>query len=145
MVHYKQAIDGIARYIDSEIVPKMDGLQKWIFGTGAGIAMRKADEIFHQLKDHQLLKALDLVKGEDINIELIYEELIKQANQSAVKIEIPLLGTLSLNKDDIEKMYRIIMYDYLITKRHIPLFYFKYLCYNTTKEAKLWKVLWNLF
>ena len=111
MVNYKQAIDGIARYIDSEIVPKMDGLQKWIFGTGAGIAMRKADEIFHQFKDHQLLKALDLVKGEDINIELIYEELIKQANQSAVKIEIPLLGTLSLNKDDIEKMYRIIMYD----------------------------------
>ena len=111
MVHYKQAIDDIARYIDSEIVPKMDGLQKWIFGTGAGIAMRKADEIFHQFKDHQLLKALDLVKDEDINIELIYEELIKQANQSAVKIEIPLLGTLSLNKDDIEKMYRIIMYD----------------------------------
>ena len=111
MVHYKQAIDGIARYIDAEIVPKMDGLQRWIFGTGAGIAMRKADEIFHQFKDHQLLKALDLVKGEDINIELIYEELIKQANQSAVKIEIPLLGTLSLNKDDIEKMYRIIMYD----------------------------------
>ena len=111
MVHYKQAIDGITRYIDSEIVPKMDGLQKWIFGTGASIAMRKADEMFHQFKDHQLLKALDLVKGEDINIELIYEELIKQANQSAVKIEIPLLGTLSLNKDDIEKMYRIIMYD----------------------------------
>ena len=111
MVHYKQAIDGIAHYIDSEIVPKMDGLQKWIFGTGAGIAMRKADEMFHQFKDHQLLKALDLVKGEDINIELIYEELIKQANQSAVKIEISLLGTLSLNKDDIEKMYRIIMYD----------------------------------
>lgn len=111
MIHYKQAIEGIARYIDSEIVPKMDGLQKWIFGTGAGIAMRKADEIFHQFKDHQLLKALDLVKDEDINIELIYEELIKQANQSAVKIEIPLLGTLSLNKDDIEKMYRIIMYD----------------------------------
>ena len=111
MVDYKQAIDGIARYIDSEIVPKMDGLQKWIFGTGAGIAMRKADEMFHQFKDHQLLKALDLVKGEDINIQLIYEELIKQANQSAVKIEIPLLGTLSLNKDDIEKIYRIIMYD----------------------------------
>ena len=111
MVDYKQAIDGIARYIDSEIVPKMDGLQKWIFGTGAGIAMRKADEMFHQFKDHQLLKALDLVKGEDTNIELIYEELIKQANQSAVKIEIPLLGTLSLNKDDIEKIYRIIMYD----------------------------------
>lgn len=111
MVHYKQAIEGFARFIDTEIVPKMDGLQKWVFGTGAGIAMRKADEMFHQFKDHPLLIALDLVKGDEINIELLYEELIKQANQSAIKIEIPMLGTLSLNKDDIEKMYRIIMYD----------------------------------
>lgn len=109
MYNYENVIQGIIRFMDEELINKMTGVQRWILGTGAGIAASKGEKLFHTIKDHTLLKALDIVDGDNVNIELLYKELYKQASQGPIEIEIPMLGTLKLDRSDVEKIYRNII------------------------------------
>lgn len=109
MYHYKTVIQGLAKFIDHELVPKMTGLNKWVFGTGAGIALDKAEKLFHSIKDCQLLHTLELIEEDKIDITCIYRELLSQAEKGPVRIEIPMLGTITLDKTDVEKLYRYII------------------------------------
>ena len=108
MYNYERVLHGIVRFIDEEILTKMDGLSRWVLGTGAGIAASKGEKIFHSLKDHTLLKALDIVDGDEINVDLIYEELVKQAMVDCISIDIPMVGTIKLNKTDVDRLYHMI-------------------------------------
>ena len=109
MYHYERVLNGLVKFIDDELLPKVDGLQRWVLGTGAGIAANKGAKIFHSLKDNSLLNTLDIVDGEQVNVDLIYEELSKQATASPIVIDIPMVGTIKLNKSDVDKIYHIIV------------------------------------
>lgn len=109
MYHYKTVMDGLAEFIDHELIPKMSGLNRWVFGTGAGIALSKAEKIFHKLKEVELLHTLELIEEEKINVTCIYHELIEQASKGPIHIEIPMLGTITLDKSDVEALYRHII------------------------------------
>jgi hypothetical protein len=43
-----------------------------------------------------------------INVTRLYEEIKKQAQKSAVDVNIPMVGTLTLNESDVEKLYSYI-------------------------------------
>ena len=109
MYHYERVLNGIVRFIDEELLPKVDGLQRWVLGTGAGIAANKGMKIFHSLKENSLLKTLDIIDGDDVNVDLIYAELSKQATASPIVIDIPMVGTVKLNKNDVDRLYQIII------------------------------------
>ena len=111
MYHYKQVIEGLVKFVDEELVKKMTGLNRWLIGTGAGIVGNKAEKVFHSLKDIGLLHTLELIDDDNVNIHCIYTELLKQAAHGPIHIEIPMLGTITLSKSDVEKMYRYIIED----------------------------------
>lgn len=111
MYNYDTVVRGITKFIDTELVPKMHGLQKWLFGTGAGIMASKSHNIFESLKQIEFLHTLEIIEGDKVNVECIYKEMIKQANQGPIDIELPMLGTVTLDKTDVEKMYRYILED----------------------------------
>ena len=111
MYHYKQVIDGLVQFVDRELVTKMTGLNRWLFGTGAGIVGSKAEKVFHNLKEISLLQTLELIEDDNINIHCIYTELLKQAAHGPIHIEISMLGTITLDKTDVEKMYHYIIED----------------------------------
>lgn len=106
-----QVIEGLTRFVDHELVPKMHGLNRWLFGTGAGIVASKGEKVFELIKDNDILKALDLIDGTKINVSCLYKELSKQAEHGHIDIEIPMIGTLKLDKTDVDKMYRYIIED----------------------------------
>lgn len=110
MVPYTKVISGISRYIDEEIVNKLTGYQKWVVGAGAGIMLTKATNIFNNLKINPIIKQMELINDKDeVDIETIYREIKKQAQKSAVTVDIPLVGTLTLNEQDVDKLYSMIM------------------------------------
>lgn len=45
MVSIEQVQNGIANYIDAEIVAKMTGWQKWAVGTAAGVVLQRAPKL----------------------------------------------------------------------------------------------------
>ena len=109
MYHYKNVIDGLVAFVDNELVPKMTGLNKWLFGTGAGIVASKGEHVFNALKHNEILHTLDLIKDDKVNVECIYKELLRQAEKGGIEIEIPMVGVIKLDHSDVEKMYRYIL------------------------------------
>lgn len=111
MYHYETVIQGLVKFVDEELVPKMHGLNKWLFGTGAGIVATKAYHVFESIKEIELLHTLELIEEEQVNVTCIYKELLRQAQKGDIHIEIPMIGTIKLDHHDVEKMYRYIIED----------------------------------
>lgn len=109
MYNYSQVINGLARYIDEEIVSKINGWQKWIVGGGIGIALSNMTDVFNQVKNNEFVKILNIVDKDDkINVEKIYKEMKKQAKKSAITFDAPVIGAITLNEQDVDKIYEMI-------------------------------------
>ena len=109
MYEYGQVINGIAKYIDEEIVGKIEGWKKWVVGSAAGIALSNSADIFNQFKNSEYVKMLNLVdKDGKIDVDKIYKEMKKQAKKGSVTFNLPLLGALTLNEQDVERIYESI-------------------------------------
>ena len=110
MVPYTKVINGITRYIDEEIINKLTGASKWVVGTSVGIIMTKAQNVYANLKNNALIKSMEIINDKDeIDIELIYKELKKQAEKTPMNLNIPMVGVFTLNSQDVDKMYNFIV------------------------------------
>ena len=108
MYEYNEVINGIATFVDEEIINNINGWQKWILGSGIGIALSDSENLFNQIKDNEIIKTLKIVDGNKINVDKIYKELKKQAKKSSITINIPMIGNLTLKEQDVEKLYQMI-------------------------------------
>jgi hypothetical protein len=109
MYEYSKVLNGITKYIDTEIVDKIEGWQKWVIGSGIGIALSNSTNLFNQLKDNEIVKMLGIINEENkIDIEKIYKEFKNQAKKGSISFEVPLVGTLTLNEQDVDKIYDFI-------------------------------------
>ena len=109
MVTYNQVVNGMAKYIDQEIINKIQGWQRWALGAGAGIMMNKGTNMFNAFKAHPVVKMLEVIDDNDmIDIDTIYAELRKQAEKGSATFDAPMIGTITLTKDDVDKLYHLI-------------------------------------
>ena len=109
MYEYNKVINGIAKYIDYEIVEKISGWKKWVVGSGMGIALSNTSGVFNQVKNNEFVKMLNIIDKDDrINVDKIYKEMKKQAKKSSVTFDVPMLGPITLNEQDVDKIYEFI-------------------------------------
>lgn len=109
MIHYQKVVQGIASYIDNELVGKLAGSWKaWAVGGLAGIALTRADQIFNTIKDNPIMGALGLVEGEMINTDLLMGELRKQAQKGTATATLPLIGAVTFGVADVDALHRYI-------------------------------------
>ena len=110
MYRFDKVIKGIINYIDNEILIKIDGWQKWVVGAGAGMLMSNATEIFNNLKTNEFIKLLNIIdeNNNTIDISRLYGEIRKQAQKGPVDLNIPMIGTITLNETDVDKIYNYI-------------------------------------
>ena len=109
MYEYNKVISGIAKYVDTEIVDKITGWKKWVVGSGIGLALSNTTEVFNQLKNNEFVKMLGVIDKEDkIDIDKIYKEMKKQAKKSAITFDAPVIGAITLNEQDVDKIYEMI-------------------------------------
>lgn len=110
MVTYNQVTKGISRFVDEEILSKLQGKEKIALGVGTGIMLRRGENLFNAIKEQPLIKMLEIVdENDNIDIEIIYEELKKQMGDSSESFDIPMVGRLTLTKDDVDKLYSLIV------------------------------------
>lgn len=110
MVHYSKVVNGISTYIDREIASQFSGSYKgWIAGLAGGIIASKAGEMITSLSQNQVVQMMGLVNGEMVDEELLYRELLKQAQKAPATIDVPLLGTVTFSAEDVERLHRYIM------------------------------------
>lgn len=111
MVTLAQVQLGFTKYVDEEILNKISGLEKWVIGVYVGLATKKSTDLFNQAKLSPAIKMLGIITDDDlIDIDLLYEELKAQAkDHGAVTFNVPMLGPLTLNSSDVDKLYNCII------------------------------------
>ena len=110
MVSLAQVQAGVERYIDAEILAKIPDWRKWVLGAGASRILGRSTEIFNQLKSNPVVAAMDVIDDQDqIDIDAIRAEFVKQAQRGAITFDVPLIGALTLNSGDVDKLYSYIV------------------------------------
>nr|DAE98798.1 MAG TPA: hypothetical protein [Caudoviricetes sp.] len=110
MVTLAQATAGIERYLDTEILAKIPGWQKWVLGAAASRMLSRSGEIFNTLKSNPVVSAMGIIDEQDqIDIDAVYQEFAAQAQRGAVTFDVPFVGALTLTTADVDKLYRYII------------------------------------
>lgn len=110
MATMTQIQNGIAKYVDAEIVSAMPGWQKWLFGAAAAIALENLPATINRWKDHELVRMLGVIdKDGSIDIQKVYHGIKRQSAKGPVSFEVPGMGTLTLHDADVDKIYNMII------------------------------------
>lgn len=112
MVSSSSIEKGIASYLDNEFMPKipLEGIKKIALGAGAGIVIKRSGVMLDYFKGNQMLHAFNIVDDNgNFDIEILRDEIKKQMPDIGLGIEIPLIGTITLKKDDLDVLYNHII------------------------------------
>lgn len=109
MATITQCVQGIAKYLEAELIPRIDGWQKWVAGASISIALDNGQKIFDQYKDNEIFKALGVVDDSgDIDIDLLHDHIVAQAKKTPATFNLPFIGIVTLKASDVEKIYKSI-------------------------------------
>lgn len=110
MVTLAQATAGIERYLDTEILAKIPGWQKWVLGAAASRMLSRSGEIFNTLKNNPVVSAMGIIDENDqIDIDAVYREFSAQAQRGVITFDVPFVGPLTLGAGDVDQLYRYII------------------------------------
>ena len=107
-VTVQQISEGVGRYIDNELMPKVPGIRKWMLGI-AGIYSGQMIET--KIKEYgSVLKSVGIMSEDGmIDIDKFLPHMKAIASQSGPVTEhIALLGDITFDASDVEKLYSYI-------------------------------------
>lgn len=107
-VTMQQISEGVARYIDSELVPKVPGIRKWMLGVAGAFAGKIVE---NAMRDYSSLLSGAGIIGEDgmVDLDKFMPSFKSQANKSGPVTEhLPMLGDITFDSSDVDKLYSYI-------------------------------------
>lgn len=109
MVSIDKIQRGLAKYLDAELFPKMQGKDRWIMTSAATLYLAKLPDIIKTFAENPAVKILGII-SEDGNIDLdsLIASIRPAAKQAPLQITIPFGGTLSFSEADIDIITRYI-------------------------------------
>lgn len=104
-----QVKNGLAKYIDSEIVSKIDGLGKWLIPiAGASIISSKVEPMIKENKP--MLVSLGYMYEDNlIDIDKVHQDIKRVAHDKGpIKEHFPIIGSITFSEADIDALRRYI-------------------------------------
>lgn len=110
MVSIERVQAGVARYLDTEIISKMSGVNKWLVAAAASAYVSDAPELLRKLNEKKAFAALNLIdEAGNVDVEKIYQSLKPAAAKCPAPITLPIIGTLTFTEQDVDSLYTYIM------------------------------------
>lgn len=107
MIHYTKVVQGILAYADAEIIAKLNGSVKaWVIGGALEIAAGSAEGIYRAIQHIPMIDSLNVIDGENIDVDRLYAALRNQAQRSPATVNIPLVGPITFTAADVDALYR---------------------------------------
>lgn len=97
---------GLARYIDEEVVNRMDGWRKWVFGGAATLLLAALPENIKRWEQTELGRMLGIINGNEVDMAKVYQAVKRQSAKGPITVDIPGAGSLTLNDADVDKMWQ---------------------------------------
>ena len=110
-VKFETMVDGINRYIAKEIYGKLNSVQEFFARVVIGRLNQNADTIKKELMHNGFAKTLGLVDSDgNVNIDEIIQSIKKELERKeCLKVEIPLMGSITFKPEDADNLYREIV------------------------------------
>ena len=110
MVTMDQIKRRAARYVDAEFTAKMSGWQRWAVGAGAAMALENLEVSMSGLLENHAVRAMGVLdEAGNVDLDRVYTSLKKQAQKGPVTFQMPLLGAVTINEQDVDKIYTCIL------------------------------------
>ncbi len=111
MVNIDRIKRGVTSYVDAEMLPRVDGWKKWVFGAGVAMYMKQADALLNALRNYPPIKEMGIIAEDgEIDLETLHDAFREQAEKSGpTKMELPIIGTFTIGANDIDLLYRHIV------------------------------------
>ena len=110
MITIDQIQRGAARFVDTELMPKLAGRDKWIVAGIVTLYIKRLPALVEQIKSKEAVRLLGVI-GEDnsVDLEAVYNSIKPAAAQTPVQVNIPMGGTITITGTDIDILYNCIM------------------------------------
>lgn len=109
MVRMDQVQRGIARYLDEEFTAKLGGWQKWVFGAASAMFLENFSTTAQRVRDNEMVKTFGVFdEAGNVDVEKLYRYFKAQAEKSPVTFTIPLIGPVTMNAQDVDRLYACI-------------------------------------
>lgn len=110
MVTLENIVNGVIKYIDTEIMPHLSGVKKIGLATYVGLAVPNANAMFEKYSKNTAIDILNVIDEQNnIDIDKIYRAVIPMfADGHKEIIKIPLITEFKIDRNDIEMMYKYI-------------------------------------
>lgn len=100
---------GLAGFLDGEFIPKYKKTHSAAVSYGvavvAALAIDNLGNIMGQLADHPFVSYLGIVDANhDVDITKLMEFMRKQMPKEGLKVPVPMVGTLSFDKSDVDAL-----------------------------------------
>lgn len=110
MVTMQQVKNGLVKYIDTDVLPHLTGIKKLGLGVYTALAANNVVGLMEKYRDHPAVSMLDVIDDDgNVDIDKLYQAVSPQfANGEKQTISIPLIGDMTVDRSDLEKLYRYI-------------------------------------
>lgn len=111
MVTIEKIQCGVARYLDTELLPKVEGRDRWMLTAAVSLYLAKLPALVQSLKDNPALKPLGLISadGTSIDIDALIASVKPAARQTPAVFRVPFGGSISLTETDLDTIRNYIM------------------------------------
>lgn len=111
MVTKEQFMNGLITYIDHEVIPRLSTAGKWGVGTAIILMSQRTQKVIEELSSNEVVKLLEVVNNDGIIDDDRLSNALKMSAEryGKLQLQLPLVGTLMFNSDDIEVIHMYIV------------------------------------
>lgn len=111
MVPISRVEQGIARFLDIELIPSLpqEGVGRVVAGTVMAIMIKRVGGLIRGLGDNEVVRGLGVIDADDnVDVDILRETIKANMSENGLRIDIPMGGTITLHKSDVDLLYRYI-------------------------------------
>lgn len=110
MVAIDKIQKGLVRYADAELLPKMQGKDRWVITGFLTLLAARIPEIVRSAADQPAIKLLGIVGSDgSVDIESLLNSIRPAARQSPAVLSIPFGGDIKFSEADLDTLYSYIV------------------------------------
>lgn len=111
MVSIDRIQRGAAAYISQELEPQLEGFKKWGFAIASAelISTILPAYIGNLQKNNMVALTGIIAEDKSVDIERLYKRVRPAAEKSPARVELPIIGGITFNVEDIDALYNCIM------------------------------------
>ena len=108
LVTMNQVKNGLVKDIDSDVLPHLTGIKKIGLGVYTALAADNVVGLIEKYKVHPAVSVLNVIDAEgNVDIDKLYQALDPMfSTGERQSINIPMIGELIMDRNDLEKLYR---------------------------------------